>query len=185
MARRILSPTKQKILILLGTGIALGFSGSPRRYFHVLKTAKRAWKSVDENYLRRTVREFHRDRLVQGVENEDGSMNFVITEKGKKRLLEFHINDIRIKKPIRWDGRWRAVMFDIPEKLRYKRNVLREKLKELKFYELQKSVFVQPYPCLDEINFIVEFYQIRKYVKCADMENVTNEAELRLHFKLK
>ncbi len=185
MSRKIQSPIKQKILLLLGAGVALGLAGSPRQYFRVLKIAKRDWKSIDENYLRRTVREFYQQRLVRGIKNSDGSVKIVITEKGKKKILDFHIHQIKIKKPSHWDGKWRLVMFDVPEKLKYRRDVLREKLKELNFFELQKSVFVHPYPCLDEINFIVEFYEIRRFVRCGDAMNLTNEAGLCLHFKLK
>jgi CRISPR/Cas system-associated endoribonuclease Cas2 len=185
MKRKISSPIKQKILLLLGAGVALGFAGTPRQYFRVLKTATRAWKSIDEDYLRRTVREFYRERLVSRVENSDGTTSIVLTEKGKLRILEFNIYQLKIEKPTKWDGKWRVVMFDIPEKMKSKRDVLREKLKDLKFLELQKSVFVHPYPCLEEINFLAEFYQIRKFVKCGELTQLTNEAELKIHFKLK
>jgi DNA-binding transcriptional regulator PaaX len=185
MRKKIQSPIKQKILLLLGAGVALGLAGSPRQYFRVLKIAKRDWKSINENYLRRTVREFYQERLVKGIENSDGTVKIVITEKGKKKILAFRINQISIKKPAHWDGKWRLVMFDVPEKLKYRRDILREKLKELNFFELQKSVFVHPYPCLDEITFVVEFYEIRSFVRCGDVTKLTNEAELRLHFKLK
>jgi len=185
MKRKISSPIKQKILLLLGAGVALGFAGSPRQYFRVLKTTTKAWKAIDEDYLRRTVREFYRERLVSRVENTDGTTSIVLTDKGKLRVLEFNIYQLKIKKPQKWDGKWRIVMFDIPEKLKSKRDVLREKLKDLKFFELQKSVFVHPYPCLEEINFLAEFYQIRKFVKCGELIQLTNEAELKIHFKLK
>ena len=51
--------------------------------------------------------------------------------------------------------------FDIPEKLKRAREVLRDKLKDIGFIELQKSVFAHPFECEDEINFIVEVFQIR------------------------
>lgn len=183
--RRMISPTKQKILLLLGAGVALGFSRTPRQYFRVLKTATRYWRSIDEKYLRKVVGEFYCDRLVRKIERKDGTVEIVLSEKGKKKILEFKINEIRIKKPVKWDGKWRIAMFDVPEKLKYQRDVLREKLKDLKFYELQKSVFVHPYPCLDEINFVTEFYDMRRYVRCGEMANLTNEAQLKLYFKLK
>ena len=56
------------------------------------------------------------------------------------------------------DGEWRIVIFDIPEKFKKAREALRMKLKELGFLELQKSVFIFPYECEDEINFIVEVF---------------------------
>lgn len=76
------------------------------------------------------------------------------------------------------------VLFDIPEKIRKGRDALRDKLKDLGFYELQKSVWVHPYPCEDEINFITEVFDLRPYIRFAEIAKITNEAKLKLHFKL-
>jgi DNA-binding transcriptional regulator PaaX len=92
---------------------------------------------------------------------------------------------MKIKEQGQWDGRWRIVFFDIPEKRRKARDALRDKLRDLGFYELQKSVFVHPFPCRDEIDFVVEFLKIRPFVRYAEMIEPTNEAELKIYFDLK
>ena len=74
------------------------------------------------------------------------------------------------------------MFFDIPEKKRKARNALREKLYDLGFCEMQKSVFVSPYECQDEINFVVSVFNIRPYVQYAEMMNSTNELALRRFF---
>jgi DNA-binding transcriptional regulator PaaX len=76
------------------------------------------------------------------------------------------------------------VVFDIPEKLKRGRDALREKLKELGFYELQKSVFVFPYECRDEIEFIIEIFELRKYVRFGVLEEIDNELHLKKIFEL-
>ena len=48
-----------------------------------------------------------------------------------------------------WDGKWRIVMFDIPEKRRAERNWLRFQLVAFDYKPLQKSVFIGQKP-LDE-----------------------------------
>jgi len=83
-----------------------------------------------------------------------------------------------------WDGRWRIVVFDIPEKMRRSRDVLRDKLERLGFYELQKSVFVFPYQCEDEINFIIEYFNLRQYVRTGILEKIDNDLHLKKIFKL-
>ena len=83
-----------------------------------------------------------------------------------------------------WDGKWRLVVFDVPEKLKKGRNALREKLKKIGFYELQKSVFVFPYKCKDEVDFIVEFFNLRKYVRFGVLESIDNELDLKKVFDL-
>jgi hypothetical protein len=181
---KIKSPTKKKILLLLAGGVALGLARNPKAQRHIFKTLKNDWKNIDKQYLYRAVNEFRNKRLVDFVEQEDGTTKIVLTEKGKIIVLKFEIDSIKISKPAKWDKKWRMVMFDIPEKRRSERNILREKLKELGFGEIQKSVFVHPYPCLNEINFITEYFNLRNLVRFGEVVSISNEEELKLKFKL-
>jgi DNA-binding transcriptional regulator PaaX len=180
----IKSPIKKKILILLAGGVALGLARNPRSQRYIFKTIHRDLKRIDRGYLIRIVKEFKEERLLNYIEKKNGSVEIVLSEKGKRKVLEFNIDNIKINKPIRWDKKWRMVMFDIPEKRRVARNILREKLKEIGFREIQKSVFIHPYPCFDEINFITEYFQLRRFVRFGEMVSLSNEEELRLKFKL-
>jgi len=76
------------------------------------------------------------------------------------------------------------VAFDIPEDYKRARDALRRKLQQLGFRELQKSVFVFPYECKDEIEFIVEFFAIRKYVRYGVLDLIDNDLQLRKTFRL-
>lgn len=44
----------------------------------------------------------------------------------------------------KWDNKWRILIFDIEEKSRIIRDLLRKKLKELGFAQWQESVYVTP-----------------------------------------
>jgi len=123
--------------------------------------------------------------LVSFKEKPDESIEIILTEKGKLKALEGKIDELEIKIPKTWDKLWRVVIFDIPEEKRRARDVLRERLKKLGFLELQKSVFIFPYECKDEIEFVVEIFEIRKYVRYLVVKEITNEEELLLKFKLK
>lgn len=180
----IRSPIKKKVLVLLAGGVALGLARSPRNQKYIFKTISKDLKEIDRRYLVEVIKEFREDRLINYSEKKNGVVEIVLSEKGKRKVLEFNIDNIKINKPLRWDKKWRVVFFDIPEKRRGERNVLREKLKELDFKEIQKSVFVHPYPCFDEINFIVEYYTLRRFVRFGEIINLSNEEELRLKFKL-
>ncbi len=174
--------TKRKIILLLAAGVALGFSRSPKNYFKVLEAVKESWKDIERRELVRAVREFYNDRLVEYKENKEGVVEIVLTKDGEKRALKFQIDEIEIKKPDEWDGKWRVVIFDIPEKKKNAREAMRRKLKELGFEELQKSVFVFPYECEDEIDFIVEVFEIRPHVKFMRVDSFTNEEQFKLKF---
>ena len=62
--------------------------------------------------------------------------------------------------------------------------MLRDKLKDIGFIELQKSVFAHPFECEDEINFIVEVFQIRPFVRFIKASSFTNEEQFRIKFDL-
>lgn len=76
-----------------------------------------------------------------------------ITKKGEK---EFD----KILKPLKttgaWDGRWRLVIFDIPEKKRDVRDRLRRALNKLGLGILQASVWISPYNIKTEIDDIAK-----------------------------
>ena len=88
-----------------------------------------------------------------------------ITKKGESRILKYRIEDITIDKPSTWDKKWRLVIFDIPDHSKKKSNVLRNKLYNLGFLQYQKSIFIYPYPCQDQIDFIKEVFEVSGYVK--------------------
>jgi len=170
------SPYKQKLLVLLRGGLALALTRTSRKYFIDVKKIPKELRLLDQRYLYRTIREFEKDRLIDFREKEDGTVRIVLSEQGKQRALIYHIERMGIEKPKQWDGTWRVVLFDIPEKKKRARDALREKLKELGFQELQHSVHIVPYNCKDEIDFLVEFFELRSWVYYMEVDTLSNEA---------
>lgn len=64
-----------------------------------------------------------------------------------------------------WDGRWHIVTFDIPERFRYSRDVLRKTLLSLGYGTLHTSVMISPYDKGEEIKETVKEYGIEDYVE--------------------
>jgi len=173
----------RKILLLLLTGVALSFSYTPQRYWKIIKLADREWKNINREELRREIKKLYQSKMVKRSENSDGSTTIVLTNKGKLKALTYRFEDMRIDRK-NWDGKWRLVVFDIPERLRLGRDSLRERIKKLGFHELQKSVFVFPYDCKDEVDFLIEFFNIRKYVRFGILEEIDNEKHLKHIYNL-
>jgi len=92
--------------------------------------------------------------------------HFVLTDKGRGVLLKFDIDDLKLPDfdPLKWDGVWRVLIFDIPELTRAVRNLFRRKLQELGFYTLQKSVYVTPIACEKEIDKLAILLRIKNGV---------------------
>src|SRR3989344_7059632 len=65
-----------------------------------------------------------------------------LTPKGNLKVL---LAKAKIQKQQKWDGKWRLVIFDIPENKRELRDKFRTLLKKNNFYKLQHSVFFHPY----------------------------------------
>lgn len=175
---------QRKVLLFLLGGLALGFSGSPGRYFRILKTIGREWKEINRQALYQAIRGLYRSRLIDERTNPDGSTTLVLSDAGRNRALTYTIDQMRIKKLSPWDKKWRVVIFDIPERRKKIRDAIRSHLKQMDFCELQKSVFINPYPCQDEVDFLVEFYQVRPYVRQLIVESLDNELHLKQKFRL-
>ena len=143
----------------------MGLSKSPKGYFKILKKISKDWRQIKIDRLYRIVREFYNDRLIDYKEDKDGFVKIVLTKEGQKKALKFKLDEMKIKKPAKWDGEWRIVIFDIPERFKKAREALRKKLKDLGFIKLQESVFVFPYECENEIDFVIEVFLIRPFVK--------------------
>jgi len=108
----------------------------------------------------------------------------VITKKGKERILKYSLEDMEIKKPVKWDGKWRLVMFDIPDYKRKASNVLRHKLESLGFIPYQKSIFIFPYDCRNEIDYIREIYEVGGNVKLIVAEEIDDTDYFKHKFHL-
>ena len=184
MSRYYFSASKQKVALLLLIGAVLAVSQSPKTHLRLIRALPKAWKAIDRRVLYRVINEFYKERLVDFREDKEGIATIVLTERGQKRALRYKIDSLTILTPARWDNKWRIVMFDIPERRKKTREAFRLKMKELGFYQFQKSVWVYPYPCRDIVDFVVEVFEIRPYVQYLEATFITHDAKLRLHFNL-
>jgi len=172
----------KQILLASATGLAIAtillLPGSAAMFAPLAKR----FKTKKHSFIK-SLKALKRDRLVDFREEKNFS-KIVITEKGREKILKYDLDSLEIKKSKKWDGIWRIVTFDIPEDIRPARDALRAKLKELGFYQLHKSVFVFPYPCLSEIQFIEEIFKIGPYVNFIEAKTIEGDDWLRSKFNL-
>lgn len=84
----------------------------------------------------------------------------------------------------RWDGKWRIVMFDIPQESSPKRDLLRRLLKENGFLKLQGSVFISPSPLNREALTYLRESELINYVRIIKAEEIDDDSDLRKRFQL-
>lgn len=135
--------------------------------------------------VKQTLTKMAKQKLVNIKDRGDGSVTVTITKNGINRALTYQLESMRLKKPKKWDGKWRVVVFDIPEKYKKVRDIFRMRLKQLGLYPFQESVFVSPYKCFGEIEFLRELYGVSFTVRYLLVEKIEDDDELRNYFSLK
>lgn len=141
-------------------------------------------RNYPHSRIKNTLDRLSEQQLISISQQKDGNVQIELLEKGQKRILKYKIDEITLERN-KWDGLWRIVIFDIPEKQRAARDFLRSKMKEVGFYTLQKSVLITPWNCDDIINFIKYYYGVGEYVELIVAKSIDKEATFKNYFKLK
>jgi DNA-binding transcriptional regulator PaaX len=109
---------------------------------------------------------------------------YKLTPKGERVLRHWEILDFEIKKPKKWDKKWRIIIYDISEKKGGVRRKILQLFKQAKFYHLQNSVWVYPYDCEDIIGLLKTNFNVGKETLYIIANEIENDKYLREHFGL-
>ncbi|MDO8521249.1 MAG: CRISPR-associated endonuclease Cas2 [bacterium] len=183
--KHIYTNVQQALLAIVAlTGVALVAAIAPNAPAALAKLP-----SVKRAQLRYQYRTVLGRLAAQGYivfEKRDGKQYARITEEGRKILaFEQEKAKLRNAKKKRWNGRWRVVIFDVPEKRRQTRDRLRNIMERTGFVRLQDSVWVFPYDCEDFITLLKAELKIGAAVLYMVVEHIENDKHLRAHFGLK
>lgn len=112
-------------------------------------------------------------RLIKSgfVNHNQKTKKYAVTTEGIAKLEEMELKQLRMPSGYKWDGRWRIVIFDIPEESREARYHIRKLLKDLGFMKLQLSVWINPLPCLEQFRKISEAYGISYHLHLIESVN--------------
>lgn len=114
-----------------------------------------------------------------------GQIYISLTDKGKKITGWLQIDQLKVKRPKKWDKKWRIVMFDIAHLKKMHRDALRGKLKELGFKLVQKSVWIYPFKCKSEVDLLRDFFGLtEKEIRLVVAEEIGSDKELKEVFNL-
>ena len=116
------------------------------------------------------------------IVGESGERFIKLTKNGE---LEALLSKARIPKTVsKWDGKWRLIIFDIPESSNLKRDMFRSLLKKNNFIKLQQSVFISPHSLNREALAYLKESGLINYIRILKVEEMDNDADLRKRFKL-
>jgi hypothetical protein len=154
--------------------------------FSAFKGTKRS-KNYSNKQLQNSFYKLKNRKLIEIIQEGDEKFKVQLTNAGQKRIKDFCFEALAIATPEKWDKKWRVLIFDIPTKPKIyhqAREALRHKIKELGFYQMQKSTWVYPYECEDEILFIAELFQVQKHIEILTVEKLLHEDRLKKKFDL-
>lgn len=179
----------QLILLLAITGIVLTSPYGGRAVSAAIKTylKKRAQekeyeKMLDAQNVSRALYTLKKRKQIKIKVAGDKTI-ITLTERGRRRRFEYEYENIKIAEPAKWDKSWRLLMFDIPDEAKTIRDSFRKKLKNIGFMPFQKSIWIYPYPCENEIDFVSEYLRIGKYLTLLTVR-IDNDSPLREKFNL-
>ncbi|MBI4185692.1 CRISPR-associated endonuclease Cas2 [Candidatus Berkelbacteria bacterium] len=116
------------------------------------------------------------------IEERDGVIT--LTPKGQQRAKSLKLQSLVLDTTQPWDGRWRLVIWDVPEVRRRERDLVRQILKKLGFVRIQRSIWVSPHPCRDEIAFLREELGLHVGLVYLESDFIEDQGRLRRYFHL-
>ena len=115
------------------------------------------------------------------IKNSTGKLE--LTNEGKIYFAGLKAKSVKL--PLRgkkWDGLWKIVTFDIPEKFKMNRRRFSAVLGIAGMYNMERSVFVYPHECKEEIFKIAELYLVHKYVRYIVARSIEPDFKIKNHF---
>lgn len=171
------------VLMALAIG-TIGFAGAVIPGIIRLLDGYPNTKRYPTKRIKSAVQALRRRNFIEIIQESGDRCRVVLTSKGRKRIKEFYFDSLAIPKQKKWDRKWRVVIFDVPNKFNRAREALREKIKELGFYQLQKSVWIHPYPCEDEILFVAEVFRVGRFIEIMEVNRLLHENKVKNFFDL-
>ncbi len=115
---------------------------------------------------------------------ENGKKRLRLTQKGEKEMQSVWNDSFALMVPKKWDGKWRLVIFDIPEKRRSIRDKMRALVSRLGFLKLQDSVWVYPYDCEELVSLLKTDLKTGRAVLYVIADAIEFDKPIRAHFNL-
>lgn len=142
----LINPRVRNVLLVLGAGAFLAASivmpGLPIALKPFMNEKRRRdekeWEKYNLPRLRKLIKRLQAQKIVEIVGEE-----VRITNKGRRKILKYNLEDMEIKR--KTDGKWRVIIYDVANLKKYQRDIFRKTLEKLQFLRLQESVYLTPF----------------------------------------
>lgn len=191
-----LSPRTKDILKFIGAGVVLTSLVMAPGLGYAIKAIQdeyrrnqrekdwKEWEKYNVGRLRSILKRLMQQKLIREQENPDGTTTIILTDKGRLKELTYNIETIAINTPGSWDGKWRVIIYDITKFKKREADMLRRVLTKLNMYRLQKSVYLYPYPCKKELEFLRYYFGVQEGVMYLTVSGIEQDEAFRRFFGL-
>ncbi len=191
----LLSPTVKDVLLILGvTGLIAGslliptlpMAAKPIVDFYKKKNKEKEfkeWEKFNQPRLKFLLKRLYQQKVVD-FKDINGQAIITLTDRGKKKVLSYQLEEIMIDKPPKWDGKWRVIIYDIKKERKILGDIFRRFLQKMQFLKLQKSVYITPYPCDEQIEFLRQYYGLGEEILYIIAEKIENGEVYKKYFGL-
>lgn len=170
--------TTRQILLFLIDGLVTSFQPFDRHGMY-RKTIDDyfCWRNFDKKRFTDNLYRLKKEGFVK-VYLKDNINQVELTNKGKEKVKLYLAQNFKYEYPDEWDKKWRIIIFDIPNKRKNARDILRFRLKSMGCIQIQKSVYVFPFDCKEVIDFIKNLYDISPYTQYIIAESIESEIDI-------
>lgn len=166
------------------TGAVMATAGDPHLGLAVLRQWRKDGRTKSWDAVYKSLRHLQNRGQVKFRYVGDGRFHIAITQQGRKTVQQLEIHNLQIPKPPKWDKIWRVVIFDVPNTKSKQRLAFSQHLKTIGFQMAQKSVWIYPHPCHQEIMILRKFYDIESFVTYLETRMVEDDVMWRDRFDL-
>lgn len=191
--KKLENPTVRNILLLLGVDTfvaaslvipALPMASKPIIDLYKKKQREkdlREWNRFNRYRLRQNFSRLYQQKVIE-ISEVNGETSIKLTDKGKSKLLKYKLEEIMITKPPKWDKKWRLIAYDIGKEKKLLSEIFRKFLQKLEFLKLQKSLYITPYPCEEQIEFLKQYYGLDENIIYIVVEKIENDKIYKEYF---
>lgn len=128
-------------------------------------------KTLSAKKFARLLYHLKKSNLIK-IQSLKGNKALILTKKGFDKAVraQFALENDSMEK--RKDGRWVMLIFDVPEKYKKSRELLRRILYQLKYKMFQQSAWISPYDVSDRTEELLQEYSLDEFVKIFLIEEI-------------
>ena len=151
---------------------------------HTKSSAFASATNLEEEQAKKIYNELYRQKLISSKKKSEKLYVFTLTPAGAMRLLKAEVDEIKLQNKKKWDDSWHFVCFDFPKGKDKERLFFNRRLHKLGLHMMQRSLWVYPYPCIEEVMRIANYLNLGKHISYFEASKIDSlsEKKLQIHF---